>query len=41
MSSMKIDEQVILDAAAEEFAEKGFSGARVDRIAKRACRAFI
>ncbi len=31
-----MDEQVILDAAAEEFAEKGFDGARVDAIAKRA-----
>jgi AcrR family transcriptional regulator len=36
MSSVKIDEKAILDAAAEEFAEKGFSGARVDKIAKRA-----
>ena len=36
MSSVKIDEKAILDAAAEEFAGKGFSGARVDRIAKRA-----
>jgi len=34
MSSVKIDERAILDAAAEEFAEKGFSGARVDKIAK-------
>lgn len=36
MSPKKMDEQVILDAAAEEFAEKGFDGARVDAIAKRA-----
>ena len=36
MSPKKIDEQLILDAAAEEFAEKGFDGARVDAIAKRA-----
>lgn len=36
MSPKKIDEKAILDAAAEEFAEKGFSGARVDEIAKRA-----
>lgn len=36
MSPKKIDEKVILDAAAEEFAELGFSGARVDAIAKRA-----
>ncbi len=36
MSPKKIDEQVILDAAAEEFAELGFNGARVDSIAKRA-----
>ena len=36
MSAVKIDEKAILDAAAEEFAEKGFSGARVDKIAKRA-----
>lgn len=36
MSPKKVDEQAILDAAAEEFAEKGFSGARVDEIAKRA-----
>ena len=36
MSSVKIDERAILDAAAAEFAEMGFSGARVDRIAKRA-----
>ncbi len=31
-----IDEKVILNAAAEEFAEKGFNGARVDAIAERA-----
>lgn len=36
MSPKKIDEKAILDAAAEEFAVKGFSGARVDAIAKRA-----
>ena len=36
MSPKKMDEQVILDAAAKEFAEKGFDGARVDAIAKRA-----
>lgn len=31
-----IDEKLILDAAADEFAELGFSGARVDSIARRA-----
>ncbi len=36
MSTKKMDEKSILDAAAEEFAEKGFSGARVDEIARRA-----
>jgi AcrR family transcriptional regulator len=36
MSLKKLDEQEILDAAAMEFAEKGFSGARVDEIARRA-----
>jgi len=36
MSTKKLDEKTILDAAAEEFAEKGFSGARVDEIARRA-----
>ncbi|MCD4707600.1 MAG: TetR/AcrR family transcriptional regulator [Candidatus Sabulitectum sp.] len=36
MSPKKMDEKAILDAAAEEFAELGFSGARVDAIAKRA-----
>ncbi len=36
MSPKKVDEKAILDAAAEEFADKGFSGARVDEIAKRA-----
>jgi len=36
MSLKKLDEKGILDAAAEEFAEKGFSGARVDEIARRA-----
>jgi AcrR family transcriptional regulator len=36
MSPKKLDEQEILDAAAMEFAEKGFSGARVDEIARRA-----
>lgn len=36
MSPKKIDEEAILDAAAEEFAELGFNGARVDSIAKRA-----
>ena len=36
MSPKKMSEQTILDAAAEEFAEKGYDGARVDAIAKRA-----
>ncbi len=36
MSPKRINEQEILDAAAEEFAEFGFNGARVDSIAKRA-----
>ncbi|MCD6588326.1 MAG: helix-turn-helix transcriptional regulator, partial [Candidatus Fermentibacteraceae bacterium] len=36
MSTKKMGEKSILDAAAEEFAEKGFSGARVDEIARRA-----
>jgi len=36
MSPKKTDEKAILDAAAEEFAELGFNGARVDAIAKRA-----
>ena len=36
MSPKQMDEQVILDAAAGEFAQKGFNGARVDAIAKRA-----
>ena len=36
MSPKKIDELAILDAAAAEFAELGFDGARVDSIAKRA-----
>lgn len=36
MSPKKVDEKAILDAAAEEFADKGFAGARVDEIAKRA-----
>ncbi len=36
MSPKIIDESVILSAAAEEFAEMGFNGARVDSIAKRA-----
>ncbi len=36
MSPKEMDEQVILDAAAEEFADKGFYGARVASIAKRA-----
>lgn len=36
MSQGKIDEKTILDAAAEVFAEKGFSGARVDEIAATA-----
>lgn len=37
MTPRKLDEKAILDAAAEEFAEKGFDGARVDAIAERAC----
>ena len=36
MSLENIDDKIILDSAAEEFAEKGFEGARVDAIAKRA-----
>lgn len=36
MSPENIDDKIILDSAAEEFAEKGFDGARVDAIAKRA-----
>lgn len=36
MALKKMDEKAILKAAAEEFAEKGFSGARVDEIAKKA-----
>ncbi len=36
MASRRMDENVILDAAAEVFAEKGFAGARVDEIASRA-----
>ena len=34
MSPVKIEEHVILDAAAEEFAKLGYDGARVDSIAK-------
>jgi AcrR family transcriptional regulator len=36
MFANKIDEKAILNAAAVEFADKGFSGARVDAIAERA-----
>jgi AcrR family transcriptional regulator len=36
MASAKIDEKTILDAAARVFAEKGWSGARVDEIAAEA-----
>ncbi len=36
MSPKNLDEAAILHAAAEEFSEKGYSGARVDAIAKRA-----
>ncbi len=34
MSPVKIEEHVILDAAAEEFAKLGYDGARVDSIAR-------
>src|ERR1051325_2903361 len=34
--SRRVTPDQILDAAAHEFAERGFAGARVDRIARRA-----